>query len=136
MVMCLCPQVTMMHRIDLACRIENRTSRIKLKYRQVGLDADAWRIVRPHSSAIFAWENLQGEKLLEVIQEGRDVSQSLKIDLDKLGDCPTIPGDNSGFSNICIRVRISSPVTHLLKCTGQYMNRSLTLLVSKFTDVS
>lgn len=93
----------------LSCRIENRTGRIKLKYRQVGLDANAWRSVRPHSSAIFAWENLQGEKLLEAIQEGRDVSQSVKIDLEKLGDRPMITGDNSGFSNICVRVWISSP---------------------------
>jgi hypothetical protein len=55
------------------------------------------RIHRPHL-------NLLGEKLLEVIQEGRDASQSAKIDLDKMGDHPVISGDNSGFSNICVRV--------------------------------
>jgi vacuolar protein sorting-associated protein 13A/C len=87
-----------------SCRIENRTGLVKIKYRQVGLDENAWRIVRPHSSATFAWENLLGEMLLEVIQEGRDASQSAKIDLDKMGDHPVISGDNSGFSNICVRV--------------------------------
>ena len=61
--------------------------------------------MRPHSSATFGWENLLGEKLLEVIQDGGDASQSAKIDLDKVGDHPMISGENSGYSNICFRVR-------------------------------
>lgn len=95
----------------LTCRIENRMNRTNLKYRQVGLDENAWRIMKPYSSAIFAWENLQGDKLLEVIQESGDVSRSVKIPLNNLSGRPMLTGNYSGF---CVQVGISFPISLLL----------------------
>ncbi|XP_024403056.1 uncharacterized protein [Physcomitrium patens] len=89
-------------------RVENRTSQMRLKFRQLGLDESAWRSVRPHSSATFAWEDLQGEKVLEVSQEGSDASQIVRIDLDKLGDHPLFNGNAFVSFNICVRIVESS----------------------------
>ena len=88
------------------CRVENRTGTVKLKYRQVGLDESAWQTLRPHATASFAWENLLSEKLLEVIQDGRDPSTSTKIDISVIGDHPVVPADESGSSTVCVRVLI------------------------------
>lgn len=85
-------------------RVENRTHKETIKFRQKGLHENAWRSVRPHSSAIFAWENLQGEKLLEVVQVRGDVPRSAEIDINKMGDHPPLSGDRSGSFNICVRV--------------------------------
>ncbi|KAG0557949.1 hypothetical protein KC19_11G167800 [Ceratodon purpureus] len=94
-------------------RVENRTGHVKIKYRQLGLDENAWKIVRPHSSATFAWENPLGEKRLEVIQDGRDASQSAEVDIDKMGDHPIISADNSD-SYVCVRV-LNAPETEVVR---------------------
>ncbi|KAG0604101.1 hypothetical protein M758_10G145000 [Ceratodon purpureus] len=95
-------------------RVENRTGQVRIKFRQVGLDESAWRSIRPHSSATFAWENLLGEKLLEVMQEGRDASQTVQIDPDRIGDHPMISGDKTSGFNICVRV-LDAPAAKVVR---------------------
>ncbi|KAG0571187.1 hypothetical protein KC19_6G218100 [Ceratodon purpureus] len=95
-------------------RVENRTGQVRIKFRHVGLDESAWRSIRPHSSATFAWENLLGEKLLEVMQEGRDASQTVQIDPDRIGDHPMISGNKTSGFNICVRV-LDAPAAKVVR---------------------
>jgi vacuolar protein sorting-associated protein 13A/C len=85
----------------------------QIKFRQVGFDDDAWRWIKPHSTVAFAWDNPQGDQLLEVIPDGDTSSSSssssytglIRIDVNKVGDHPVLSTTNGPDTrNICIRV--------------------------------
>jgi hypothetical protein len=85
-------------------RIENRTKFQRIKFRQAGLDEEAWQTLRPHSTTSFAWEHPQGVQLLEVVADGMEASDALKYDINKTGIQPVLTFDGVTSSSVCVRV--------------------------------
>jgi vacuolar protein sorting-associated protein 13A/C len=85
-------------------RIENRTKFRRIKFRQAGLDEEAWQTLRPHSTTSFAWEHPQGLQLLEVVADGMEASDALKYDINKTGNQPVLTFDGVTSSSVCVRV--------------------------------
>ncbi|EPS64219.1 hypothetical protein M569_10562, partial [Genlisea aurea] len=66
-------------------RIENRTKKIYIRFRQTGFDGDAWIPLPPLSTSNFSWEDPYGQKFIDAeIDTGSSVSVC-KFDLNTVG---------------------------------------------------
>lgn len=75
-------------------RLENRTGKCVLEYRQGGLpDESKWAALDPHSAVAFVWEDkMQEEKRLEVrARLGGQLGEPQSYDLERLGRLDSLP---------------------------------------------
>ncbi|KAL6841988.1 hypothetical protein ACP4OV_028188 [Aristida adscensionis] len=84
---------------QLACwsspyRVENRSMFLPVRFRQVGSDDYSWRSLPPNSSASFFWEDLGRRRLLEVLVDGTDPSNSMTYDIDVVMDHQPLTNSN------------------------------------------
>ncbi|CAA6659805.1 unnamed protein product [Spirodela intermedia] len=67
-------------------RIENRSMFLPLRIRQVDGSEDSWSSLPPNTAISFYWEDLGRQRLLEVLVDGSDPSNSEKFSIDKVID--------------------------------------------------
>lgn len=67
-------------------RIENRSMFLPLRIRQVDGSEDSWSSLPPNTAVSFYWEDLGRQRLLEVLVDGSDPSNSEKFSIDKVID--------------------------------------------------
>ncbi|KAL5541456.1 hypothetical protein UlMin_009166 [Ulmus minor] len=67
-------------------RIENRSMFLPIHFRQVDGTYDSWQFLLPNSAASFLWEDLGRKRLLELLVDGADPSNSQKFDIDEIAD--------------------------------------------------
>ncbi|XP_062223332.1 uncharacterized protein LOC133922148 [Phragmites australis] len=94
---------------QLACwfspyRVENRSMFLPIRFRQVGGDDYSWRSLPPNSSASFFWEDLGRRRLLEVLVDGTDPTNSMTYDIDVVMDHQ--PLTNSSGLKKALRVTV------------------------------
>lgn len=95
-------------RVSMHCRIENRTKSKHILYRQIRTSDqaetadDGWETVKAHCTRSFAWENPQGEQILEVAVNGVNISPIQRYDINKAGDHPVLVSEAS--ANVCAAV--------------------------------
>ncbi|GAB2273667.1 hypothetical protein Dimus_008449 [Dionaea muscipula] len=63
-------------------RIENRTVRKVISFRQAGFDDDSWIKLKPLSTTNFTWEDPYGQKILDVQVDGGSISTVLNVNLE------------------------------------------------------
>ncbi|KAJ8645273.1 hypothetical protein MRB53_007021 [Persea americana] len=63
-------------------RIENRSMYLPIRFRQVDGTYDSWQALLPNAAASFFWEDLGRQRLLEVIVDGTDPTESQKYNID------------------------------------------------------
>ena len=72
--------------LGIFLRIENHSMFLPLRIRQVDGFVDSWRFLPPNTAISFYWEDLGRQRLLEVLVDGSDPSNSQKINIDKVID--------------------------------------------------
>ncbi|KAF5202036.1 Vacuolar protein sorting-associated protein 13c [Thalictrum thalictroides] len=67
-------------------RVENRSMFLPIRFRQVDGASDSWQSLLPNAAALFLWEDLGRQRLLEILVDGTDPSKSVKYNIDELAD--------------------------------------------------
>ncbi|KAG0568137.1 hypothetical protein KC19_7G189300 [Ceratodon purpureus] len=72
-------------------RVENRSTVMRISFRQAGSDDSSWKVLLPGSSASFAWEDLVRNHHLEILPEGFDPQHSIQFNIDEPFDYHPFP---------------------------------------------
>eukprot|EP00897_Mesotaenium_endlicherianum_P008373 jgi/Mesen1/7564/ME000392S06833 len=67
-------------------RIENRSILLPIRFRQAGGNDESWQQLQAGASVAFAWEDLQRERLLELMVDGADPATARKVPIDDEGE--------------------------------------------------
>ncbi|KAK3157946.1 hypothetical protein QOZ80_2AG0130600 [Eleusine coracana subsp. coracana] len=94
---------------QLAClttpyRVENRSMFLPIRFRQVGGDDSSWRYLSPNSSAPFFWEDIGRKRLLEILVDGADSTNSMSYDIDVVMDHQPLTNSNGLKKALCVTV--------------------------------
>ncbi|CAM6084054.1 unnamed protein product [Calypogeia fissa] len=85
-------------------RFENRTPDVPLKFRQLGLDDDSWQQLKPHSTKTFAWDDPEGQQLLEVVPANTDCTEFFRYEINNTGDHPELSFGSDLAHQVSVRV--------------------------------
>ncbi|KAJ7520829.1 hypothetical protein O6H91_19G024200 [Diphasiastrum complanatum] len=72
-------------------RIENRSVILPFRFRQVDSSYESWQLLQTGSTLPFAWEDLQRERLLEILVDGADPLTSRAYNIDEIADHQPMP---------------------------------------------
>ncbi|KAL2613699.1 hypothetical protein R1flu_025391 [Riccia fluitans] len=87
-----------------AYRIENRSEVLPFRYRQADGSADSWQLLQPGFAASFAWEDLQRERLLELLVDGADQLTARKVCIDEVAEIQPMPTRGVPVAALTVRV--------------------------------
>ncbi|KAL3679175.1 hypothetical protein R1sor_022131 [Riccia sorocarpa] len=85
-------------------RIENRSEVLPFRYRQADGSADSWQLLQPGFAASFAWEDLQRERLLELLVDGADPVTARKVCIDDIAEIQPMPTRGVPVAALTVRV--------------------------------
>ncbi|KAH7316123.1 hypothetical protein KP509_21G079300 [Ceratopteris richardii] len=80
-------------------RLENRMQKVEIQYRQKGLHNEDWQMLQPCSATLYAWDDLEGEQILEVVMGAGSIAEYKTYDIN---ECRTdLHQQNNGSSFFC-----------------------------------
>ncbi|XP_071939359.1 uncharacterized protein [Coffea arabica] len=85
-------------------RIENRSLFLPIRFRQVGGSSDSWKFLLPNSSTCFSWEDLDRERMLEILVDGSDSGTSQKYNIDEIFDHEPIHVDGGNIFTLRVTI--------------------------------
>lgn len=77
---------------------------LPFRYRQAGGTSDSWQLLGPGSAASFAWEDLQRDRMLELLVDGADPLTARKFCIDDVGDYQPMPTKGGPIAALHVRV--------------------------------
>jgi vacuolar protein sorting-associated protein 13A/C len=77
---------------------------LPIRFRQVGGDDYSWRCLPPNSSAPFFWEDIGRKRLLEVLVDGTDSTNSMTYDIDVVMDHQPLTNSGGLKKALCVTV--------------------------------
>ncbi|KAF9594340.1 hypothetical protein IFM89_030469 [Coptis chinensis] len=111
-------------------RIENRSMFLPIRFRQVVGDIDSWKYLLPNSAALFLWEDLGRQRLLEILVDGADPLKSGKYNIDEISDHQPISVNVGPCS--AVRVTVSKEEkTNVVKITDWMPENELSVTVHR-----
>lgn len=70
----------------------------------MGLDDDSWQNLKPHSTKTYAWEDPEGQQLLEVLPANAESAEVVQYDINKIGDHPVVSSALDLAHNVSVRI--------------------------------